>query len=283
MKKNKKKLLKQLIEKAEDMPPLPKVAHRALRLLSKSNFNMQELASILSTDQALTGQLLHWANSSYYGLRNPVSTINQAVVYLGEMTVRSLVLTASLANYMYRSVPGYHLDRGELWKHSLGIAVSAKLVSKRFGENISEESYTAGLLCDIGKLVFDVALRDFKPTDPEWQKRPFSELETNHFGINHAVLGARIGKHWGFPPELLEAISHHHHPSKADKDAISPSAVHVGDVLVSILGIGIGRDGLQYKLDKFALKRLGIEETDFEDLLLQVTALIKDVETIINP
>jgi putative nucleotidyltransferase with HDIG domain len=278
---NKQKTIDELIKRADDLPPLPKVAYRALRLLSKPEFNMKELGEILSVDQALTSTLLHWANSSYYGLRYPVSTVHQAVTYLGEVTVRSLVLTASLANYMDRPIPGYFLDRGELWKHSIGIAVAAKLLTKKINKTLGEEAYTAGLLCDIGKLAFDVSLRKLTIM-PEWASRPFPELEADFLGIDHAQLGAEIARKWGFPEALQEAIAYHHNPIKANPHSILPSAVHVGDILVSMLGIGIGRDGLQYTLEPNALTQLKINETDFENLLGQVSTLIKGTEDVIS-
>ena len=277
------KSIEELIKRAEELPPLPKVAYRALRLLNKPDFSMKELADILSIDQALTSTLLHWANSSYYGLKYPVSTVHQAVTYLGEVTVRSLVLTASLANYLDRPIPGYFLDRGELWKHSVGIAVGAKLISKKLGKWASEEAYTAGLLCDIGKLAFDTTLRKLDKINPEWLKYPFNELEAKIFGIDHAELGAAIAKKWGFPDTLQEAIAYHHNPSKSKKDSLLPSAIHISDILVSMLGIGIGRDGLQYTLDSAALKLLNLKEADLENLLEQVSVLVKEAENVINP
>ena len=283
MKQDRKKDIEEIIKRAEELPPLPKVAHRALRLLSKSEFNMRELADILSVDQAMTSILLHWANSSYYGLRYPVSTIHQAITYLGEVTVRSLVLTASLANYLDRPIPGYYLDRGDLWKHSVGIAIAAKLLTKKFDTNLSEEAYTAGLLCDIGKLAFDVSLQELEVVKPEWLAKPFSELEVNYFGINHAELGAEITRRWGFPETLQKAIAFHHEPSKGDQEAVLPSAVHLADILVSTLGIGIGRDGLQYSIDPFALEKLGLSENDLDGLLDQVATLMKEAEAMINP
>lgn len=279
----KSKPIDELIKRAEELPPLPKVAHRALRLLSNPDFNMKDLAAVLSIDQALTSILLHWANSSYYGLRYPVSTVHQAVTYLGEVTVRSLVLTASLSNYLERPIPGYFLNRGDLWKHSVSIAICAKHLMRNHGNKVSEEAYTAGLLCDIGKLAFDVSLRKIEEINPEWMDLSFSEIEVKYFGIDHTKLGAEIARRWGFPESLQQAIAFHHKPSEGPKDALLPSAVHISDIIVSMLGIGIGRDGLQYNIDPFAMKQLEVNESDIDSLMDQVTSLIHEAEGILNP
>lgn len=64
---------------------------------------------------------------------------------------------------MDRPVPGYRLDRGELWKHAVGVAGGARLATQHLGPQVAEEAYHAGLLCDIGKLAFEVLLRTLDP------------------------------------------------------------------------------------------------------------------------
>jgi putative nucleotidyltransferase with HDIG domain len=280
--KPKTKTLSELLHKADELPPLPIVAQKALRLLSNPEFNMAQLSDLLATDEAMTSLVLRWANSSYYGLVYPVSTVHQAVTYLGEITIRSLVLTISLASYMNRPLPGYGLDRGDLWKHSVGVAVATRLVASKFGRKQAEEAYTAGLLCDIGKLVFESILRDINTNTEEWSGSSFNDLETNFFGINHAELGAELARHWGFPVMLQGAIAYHHNPSESTMDPFLPSAVHIGDALVSMLGIGVGKDGLQYVVDPQALNILKLQNTNLDTLLSQIVVLVKDAEKLIS-
>ncbi|MBI3762774.1 MAG: HDOD domain-containing protein [Chloroflexi bacterium] len=271
-----------LIRRVGELPPLPQVAHKALALIRNPDSSMAELADVLSLDQAMAGLVLRWANSAYYGLVHPVSTVRQAVVYLGQSTIQSLVLTASVAAVMERPAPGYGLDRGELWKHAVGVAAAARLVATRFGRQTAEEAYHAGLLCDIGKLAFEVLLRNVDTNSPEWQGRPFSDLEAAHFGIDHASLGAEMARRWNLPRPLVEAIAYHHRPAQAGEGAILAAAVHVADAAVMALGIGIGRDGLQYALDPAASERLGWSEASFGGLLDRVGPLVAEAEAFIR-
>ncbi|HPH96982.1 MAG TPA: HDOD domain-containing protein [Anaerolineaceae bacterium] len=282
MSANKEKTIAEILERADTLPPLPMVAKKALRLISTEGFSMKELANILASDQAIASKLLLWANSSYYGANYPISTIHQAVTYLGEKTVRSLILTAAFGAYLDRSLPGYCLDRGALWEHSIGMAVAARLVTRKFGLRVAEEAYTAGLLCDVGKLAIETSLRDINPDDTEWAGQPFSEFEKAYLGIDHARLGAELARRWGFPLNLQEAICFHHEPSQASKEAVLPSAVHVADILIMMLGIGIGRDGLQYSLDPFAMQRLELKEPDLEKLLSQTIASLKEAKALLG-
>jgi len=272
----------ELLRKAGDLPPLPQVAQKALTLIRDPDSNMGDLAQVLSLDQAMTSLVLRWANSAYYGLPSPVSTVQQAVMYLGQNTLQSLVLTASVASYMDRSVPGYGLDRGELWKHSVGVAAGARLVASKFGKEIGEAAYHAGLLCDIGKLAFEVVLRETDTTGPEWKDVSFAELEKTHFGIDHAALGAIMASKWKLPESLQEAIACHHQPALAKDHILLASSVHVADAAMMMLGIGLGKDGLQYEIDSAAFNRCGFNETNLGELFTKVSALLKEVESLVG-
>ncbi len=271
-----------LMRRVGELPPLPQVAQRALQLIRDPSSNMADLADVLSLDQALAGLVLRWANSAYYGLVHPVATVRQAVVYLGQQTIENLIMAGSLAAFMARPVPGYGLDPGELWKHSVAVAGGARLAASRFGVQISEEAYHAGLLCDIGKLAFEVLLRDVDLDDPQWCNRPLPDLEAAHFGIDHASLGAEMARRWNLPTPLLEAIAFHHRPAQAGEGAIHAAAVHVADYAATMLGIGMGREGMQYSLDPIALERLGWTEASFYEMLDRLEPLVAEAEGFLD-
>ncbi len=118
-----------LLNRLGELPPMPAVAQKALSLIRDPDSSMSELATTLSMDQAMTSLVLRWVNSAYYGLKYPVSTVQQAVTYLGQRTLHSLILAASVATLLERPAPGYALDRGELWRHSIGVAAGARLIT----------------------------------------------------------------------------------------------------------------------------------------------------------
>lgn len=271
-----------LITRVGELPPIPQVAQRALALIRNPESNMAELASVLAMDQAMAGLVLRWANSAYYGLKYPVATVHQAITYLGQRTLHSLILAASVAALLERPAPGYALERGELWRHSIGVAAGARLIAARFGSTAAEEAYHAGLLCDIGKLAFEMLLRNVDTNRADWQEKSFADLESDHFGLDHAALGAELARRWRLPQPLVDAIANHHHPAQAKEGALLAAAVHVADAAMMMLGIGIGRDGLQYPLDATACERVGWTEAGFKDLIDRVVPFIEEADTIIR-
>ena len=273
--------VERLLQRVGELPPMPIVAQKALAMIRNPNSSMAELADVLALDQAMAGLVLRWANSAYFGLRSPVTTVRQAVVYLGQNAIQSLVMAASLAAFINRPAPGYGLERGELWKHSVGVAAGARLVAAKFGKAIAEDAYHAGLLADIGKLAFEALLRDIDTSTPEWQAQSFVDLEVAHFGVDHATLGAEIARRWNLPNALVEAIAYHHRPAQAKEGAVL-AAVHIADASIMMLGIGLGRDGLQYPLDPAACERMGWTEVGFYDLADKVAPLINETEAFLQ-
>jgi putative nucleotidyltransferase with HDIG domain len=230
----------------------------------------------------MTSLILRAANSAYYGLKYPVSTLQQAVTVLGMKTLHSLIIASSLASYLDRPARGYALDRGELWRHSIGIAAGARLIAAPLGSTVAEEAYTAGLLCDIGKLAFEVLLRGVDTSTADWQGKPFSELEVAHFGIDHAALGAEMAVRWRLPGALVDAIRYHHQPALATIGADLTATVHISDAAMMMLGIGVGKDGLQYHVDAAACERMGWNDNMFETLLERVVPFIDEADDLIR-
>ena len=267
--------IEQFIQEASGLPPIPQTAQKALALLRDPETNLASLAGLLASDQVLAAKVLRWANSPYYGLENKIISVQQAVVVLGMNIIRELIMTSTVSAHMNQALPGYGLERGELWHHALGTAVGAQLISKQHCLQIDEEAYFAGLLCDIGKLIFEKHLREIDLNKAEWERRPFFEVERASFGIDHAGLGAELARHWQLPENFVTAIAYHHEPQSAPQHKVLVSAIHVADVSMKVLGIGIGIDGHRYPLDEEALKLL---DMTWEDLFTLSEQVAKQLE-----
>jgi putative nucleotidyltransferase with HDIG domain len=273
----------QLIKEAGKLPPIPQAAQKALALIRNPETNASHLASIIGTDQVLAAQVLRWANSAYYGMGNRIATVQQAIVVLGMNIIQELIMTYSVSDQLNRPVPGYELQRGDLWHHALGTAIGAKLISEQRHLKIDEEAYFAGLLCDIGKLVFERLLRETDINLSEWRRHSFLELERANFGIDHAMLGAEIARRWQLPESLVTAIAHHHDPQAAENYPLLVATIHVADVSMMILGVGIGIDGLSYPLEAKALKLLNITGEDLIHLVEQIAEQLTKAKELIYP
>lgn len=271
-----------LLQEAGDLPPFPQAVQKVLALIHDPESNAADLAGILSTDQVLAAKVLRWANSAYYGMENRIVTMQQAIVVLGMSILQELVMTYSMSGHLNRALPGYALQPGELWKHALGTGIGAKLISKQRHLKFDEEAYFSGLMCDIGKLIFERLLRENVLDKSEWKQQSFLDLERTNFGVDHAILGAEMARTWQLPESLVAAIAYHHEPQAAPDHELLVAAIHVADVSMTVLGIGVGIDGLYYPLNAEALKRLDMTWEDLFPLAEQVAVQLEDVKKLIH-
>jgi putative nucleotidyltransferase with HDIG domain len=213
---------------------------------------------------------------------NRIATVHQAVVVIGLQALYEVILAASLGSFLNRPLPGYELRKGDLWRHSLGVAICARMIAeKRKWKNV-EEFYFAGLLSDIGKLALEKMLRALAFSIDDWRSASFLEIERSYFGIDHAMLGAEMARRWRLPEGLVAVIANHHNPELAGPHRSQAYAVHIGDSVMMMLGVGIGRDGLQYGLDARALEVLNMSDTELEELYNSVMSQIEMAELLID-
>ncbi|MCL6473887.1 MAG: HDOD domain-containing protein [Firmicutes bacterium] len=265
--------LQQLVQTVRDLPALPEVVVRVMRMAEDPRSDAQGIARVIATDQAMAARVLKLANSAFYGLPRRVSTLSEAVVILGFRTIKNLAIAASTFELLNREIAGYWLQRGELWRHSLACAIGAQLIARRVRLPVSEEAFVAGLLHDIGKVAINLFVREQfdQITERALQDRiPFVEAEQAVLGFNHAMAGGLIAEKWNLPPLLVSVIKYHHQPSSAPEKEPMISVVHLADLLSITMGMGIGGDGLYYALEEGTLAMFGLEQTDIDELCEQI-------------
>jgi HD-like signal output (HDOD) protein len=188
-----------------NLPPFPKVAARALALARDPHARTDEVARVVAADPALAARVLRISNSVVYVKRDPPRTVRDAIVTVGFNTLRTILIAASA-----RSMYGAQSAVGErLWAHALATALAAdQLRDPR--EPAGGRDFIAGLLHDVGKLVFNM-------TDPAALARLGSaeeEKEREVYGVTHAVVGGVLADMWGAPHGVADAIMEHHvHPA----------------------------------------------------------------------
>ncbi len=275
--------LQDIVQKVEELPALPHVTYRVMRLTSDPQTSIQQLANMIVKDQVLTAKVLRMANSAYYGYARRIYSINEALVILGFKTIRNLVMAASVYNVMDKELQGYFLPRGDLWKHCMATALTARSLAKKVGYDRFEQAFIAGLLHDIGKVILNTYMKTLfeKVLETVNQEHiPFMQAEHQILGFDHAAVGSRVAEKWNLPEELVEAIANHHCPSQAKINPKLTSLTHVADAASMSMGIGLGGDGLLYPYDGFATKQLNLTTGIVEETIAEITDSLIDAEAI---
>jgi len=219
-----------------EVPPLPHVVRELLAELSDPASTARTVARIASSDPALAAALIRTVNSAAMGLRRKVTSVSDAVSYLGYTTVRSLVVRMRLERVMPRPKGQRGYDVEDLWIHSMAVAHAAEALAER--STVSDKGFVAtlGLLHDIGKLAinchFPAAADALVDRSKHFPEESFLDRERRILGADHAEIGAMLGTHWKLPADLVEAIRWHHAP--ADAPATLPAHVRQASIIVHL-------------------------------------------------
>ena len=260
--------LESLLSRISDVPTLPASVLRVMQMIEDPFCSSSDLAKVIQADPAMAAKVLKLANSSYYGFRQKIANIPQAVTLLGFATLKNALLAAAVFD-MFR-VQGTGFDLNALWKHSITTATAAKLVAKRTRYPQSEKVWTAALLHDIGKIILarfvPQGLAEVRDTVREEQLGMY-DAEKKVIGLSHPALGAWVLGRWGLPAPIVEAVEFHHHPTRAQTSFDLAAIVYLANVLAHRSNIGSGGDSLVRELDPVILEYFSLNETALADLL----------------
>ena len=260
-----------IMDKVDAFPSIPGSAVRLLELVDQSDASIQEIEDVLRLDPGLTANVLKLTNSAFFGLPTKVGSVKRAIMLLGLKKLKQLIMASCVSAVMDEDIPGYDLPAGELWRHSIAVSVAAEGLVRELDLEGGDDIFTAALLHDVGKLVLGQFIDDDYATleAVAGDNVSFEIAEKEVLGTDHAEVGARILEQWSLPSELVHAVRWHHNPEMSDAIHSSTDIVHVANMLCLMLGIGVGREGLQYQPSPVVTRRLGLKPFHLEKLASQ--------------
>ena len=265
------KNLKDITLKVEAFPGMPATAAKLLPLLDDPDSTPAEVENFVKYDPGLTANILKLTNSAYFGIPAKVSSIKQAVILLGWKRLLQVVTTICMSPLMKKAISGYDLRSGELWRHSIAVAVAAELLVKALKISDADDVFTAALLHDVGKLI----LGSFVKNDLEQIQAmvtrgiSFDVAESMVLGTNHAEVGGQILHKWSFPAELVNAVQWHHDPESCENSCILSDIVHVANAVGLMTGFGNGEEGIDIEPFGPVVDRLGLKTNHLEAIAQQ--------------
>lgn len=229
--------LPMLLAQSAMLPTLPQVVSQVLTVLNDESADADLLVQRLNTDQVIAARLLAAANSAAFGLTTRIESVRQAILVLGLGKVRTITLATAIIDTYSHSPAGF--DLRQLWRHSIGVAVCARVLAEGAGY-APEVAFTAGLLHDIGQLLM-VTAAPGAYAEVLRRRQTFDEnvvdAEQAVFGYDHADVGGGLVRLWQLPADVADAIQGHHGPDKADHSEMA-DLVHIAEALSHALDLG---------------------------------------------
>ena len=213
-------------------------------------------------------------NSPIYGFPGRISSVQQALILLGLNVVRGLLLGVSVFDVMQKSMVG-------LWEHSLGCAVTARIIAKKKNIPEPEEVSVSALLHDIGKVVMILRFKEEYERvvkDAESNDLLIMDAEREVFGITHADSGAWIARKWNFPLSLVDVIEYHHKPALSKRVPAHAAIVHLADILTRGVGFGFAGDNYVPAVNRTAWELLELSDADLREILNEMDQTLSDSE-----
>ncbi len=263
------------------IPPCPVILEKFMTEVRRDEPDFHRLASIIGTDVGLSAGLIKTANSPFFGMRQHVRSVNEALTILGLMatsqTVAGLILRKAFPNVQ-------NLQR--FWDASARIALMSGWLAHHLEIRglRAEDCHTFGLFRDCG---IPVLLGHF----PGYEKvlmnanqeteRSFIAIEEAALPTNHAMVGCILAQSWWLPEEICLAIRNHHDLraiSSVDSQlpmqsrrliATSQLAEHI---VQHQLGLSLTQEWS--KLGDACLNVLNLNSTDLDALYIDTESII---------
>ncbi len=144
-----------LIAKVDGMAVLPHVVFRVLEISNAAESSIADLDRAIAVDPGFSAKVLTMANSAYFGLPRQVTSIRDALVFLGIKTIRNLAMTIGVFDLFVGKTDKESLRRRAWWRHSLDTAIAAKYLAMLSRKSNPDDAYTCGLMHLIGKTLMD--------------------------------------------------------------------------------------------------------------------------------
>lgn len=185
-----------------DLPTLPDMALKIQDLIGDPNVSVDKIASLLSSDPAISIHIIRTANSAALSNGIRVGNLRDAISRLGYRMLRSMVMNITMTKLFLARSPFVNQQLKELLEHSREVAAISYVLAQQQKHLKPEEAMLAGLVHDIGALPLylyaDRQHSRLNQTTLEELIRKFS-----------ASIGIKLLQNWNFPDELVDIIANH--------------------------------------------------------------------------
>ena len=266
-----------VLSESKEIAVLPQVVYKIMEMTSSTDSSAAQLEKAIVIDPGFSAKILTQANSAYYALPRKVTSIREAVAFLGFKTVRQLAMAVGVFDLFVGKTDKESMRRRSWWRHSLDTAVCCRFVAEKTNRRCADEAYTLGLLHYIGKTLLD------RSNPSEYEKvmmlveKGATDIQAERavFGCDHIEVGAAAAEMWGFPEMLVYGMNYLEAPTEDCQYKEIRALVGLCDKIAHIAVAG-ENETVQSDEDfnNWTLELLGVDQDDLKRLVEESTKAI---------
>jgi len=278
----------------DTLPTLPTVFESLSDMLKDPNSPPHSILEIMKSDQTLSMKVLRVANSVHYrGERQRVTDVGEAIGTLGFDRLHMVILTSSVFKaFTFKNSSELSFDPSELWKHSLGVAVSSSTIAELTNLCQRQRAYSCGLVHDIGK----VARLQLHPQsfcedvgDAIYEETSLIETEKKKNSPTHDRVGQIVCKKWGLNRDVEAVIRWHHEPNIIERGTVGDDelnnlidVVYVGNWLSHSLHFGFSGHRAHGQISSEIMERLSLDQDQLDYFKQETRENFKEFRKFLN-
>ncbi len=204
--------LRRKIDSLSYLPTTAAVAIKFVELGRNPEAEPSDYAKVISADSSLSTKLLSLANSSWFGVRNKVSTVTGAVNLLGLSTVRTLAIGYCITG-LHNELELTPDESRLFWEASLCKAVAAREYVSLANPKLGDSAFVGGMFQDLALTLFYATAKEPLLAilqNPAFDAETQLQKQRDTFGVDHMEAGRMLAQKVDLPESLVDCIAFHH-------------------------------------------------------------------------
>jgi HD-like signal output (HDOD) protein len=225
-----------IVENVDELAVLPHVVFKVLELSGSSDNPAGDLEDAITIDPSFSAKLLAHANSSFYALSRKVTSVRDALVYLGFREVREMAMTVGVFDMFVGKNDKESLRRRTWWRQSLDAAIACRYVAQVTRRLEPAEAYTCGLLHCLGKTLLDRFGKADYGLVEQRVAIGATEIasERRIYGCDNETVALLAGRKWGLSAQMVASFQYSEKPERADDFPEYRACVAIGNMIARL-------------------------------------------------
>lgn len=264
-----------LFELFENSTLLPKPSREVSEILellhNPVELDIDELSNKISRVHNLNELMMKNLNTGYFRSNKEISSIREAIVYLGMQTVQNLLIffiTQQLFSHTPIDKPRV-FNMNHYLKHVLGTSVASSMLASELKMGDKYKLFSYGLIHDIGIAVLDTCVPDLLDEITLKLEKGMHQIVAERSllgGITHAEVGAWICRKWNIREDIINIVAFHHTPFVGQPTNTELKLIHLADVISNqyyekLLGVNLNPN-----INKQIMDSLGITDKHIQTI-----------------